>query len=389
MSGGDFISRSEAQVCNRRRIEDRVSVIRDLRRVVKHLGLAAGDQLGLAAGDLERIEARKMAISPALLTAMYGAGGAKLLPALAPRDALDAGVAKIMAAVQRPVAPCAAAVVTNPTYRAEISSAPVHKAPVTPPLPPKLPPKPLVGTRDAEAHERDVLAGVGTTRADLVAILRRARDAYGNWGAAAAVLDIGKSTASNLAGNHSKFSERTAKILLAWDAANPVTGEDAVRVLNSVGDSADRAEGQQVPPPAQDAGTVGDTAVADREGASAATAPPPEQDSTAAPPVAPHPPEAETAAPCAAVDGAAASLPSPSPPLSGDPMLRALAEVQAGIDAALAEKARVDAEIAAVDAQIAALSETMQSLRAEREKANREFDRFFEAKDRLRDLVAA
>lgn len=382
MSGGDFISRAEGQICARRKIDDRVQVIGDLRRVVKHLGaIAAADQLGLASGDIERIETRKMAISPALLVAMYGAGGQRLLPSLAPRDALDAQVAKIVAAFVARAAVAARPPGPMPTRLFSIGGPVSAAAPVIAAAPPvaKPSPRPNAGPRDKDAHERQVLGEVGTTREALVAILQRARKQYGTWPAAAAKLGIGASSIQNLAGNFSKFSFRVATLLLEWDRANPVPVRDAAAPAAAVAlPGADT-------PGAADAGA----GVAD---GGAVEGPPPEpfeQNSTAAPLAEPIPPVAR-----AAVEGAAVSPPLTPPPnlppiTAGDPVARALAEVQAGIDARVATLACIDERLAALKAEQQALDDLIAGVRAERESERREFDRLFEAKDALRVLVAA
>jgi hypothetical protein len=319
VSGGDFISRSEGQLCARRGIEDRSQVVRDLRRVEKHLGaIAAADQLGLPPGGIESIANRKAAISSALLVAMYGASGARLLPTLAPREPIDAGVAKIMAAAgaRAPVAPVARAM---PFDMAKSPKPPAGT--------------PTMGPRDLDAHERQVLAEVGTTRAALVAILRRVRHAAGDWPRAGVELGLAASTAKNLAGGHSKFSERVAQLLLTWDRENPVSGADTVAAAPN------------------NAGTV--------TGA-VKEAPPPEpieQNSTPAPPAASVPPRDAAPKACAGVEGAADSpLAAPPPniltPANDDPFAVALTALVKAKDETIAARAAVGAEIERLDAQL-------------------------------------
>lgn len=416
MSGGDFLSRSEAQVCSRRRIEDRIDVVRDLRRVEKHLGaIAAADQLGLPVGGIETICNRKAAISQALLTAMYGAGGARLLPTLVPREAIDAQVDKILAAAgARAVKSVAVAkaVMDGPSVppfdklkaggplavatpaTAKVVSVAAPLPPVAAPAPAKPAPGPVVGTRDRDAHECKVLAEVGTTRPALVAILQRARKAYGTWNLAGEALGIGSSSIQNLAGNHAKFSFRTASLLLDWDKVNPVTAlrqaqdeRDAARVFNDVGDSADRGADEEAPSPEsfkQDAAAAGAAVVveaSDMAAAAAASSPavadrgdaaafehPPAQNSTAALSVEPHPPGVVADLPCAAVDGAAAESPPPRPPLTAandDPFAVALTALVTARDAAQAARAAIGDEIAALDGQIGPLSARRAALEAD------------------------
>jgi hypothetical protein len=323
VSGGDFISRSEGQVCARRGIEDRMAVVRDLRRVEKHLGaIAAADQLGLPPGGIEPIANRKAAISSALLVALYGAGGARLLPTLVPREPIDAQVDKIMAAVgaRAPVAPVARSMPFD-----------MAKSP-KPPLP-----RPNAGPRDLDAHERQTLAEVGTTRDALVPILKRVHAAAGDWRAAGVELGLSKSTVMNLAGGHSKFSFRVAQLLLAWDRANPA------RVV---------------------AGTV--------TGA-VKEAPPPEpfeQNSTPAPPAASSPPRDAAPKACAGVEGAAESPLAAPPPIfptaaNDDPFAVALTALVTARDAAQAARAAIGAEIAELDIQIAPLARRRRALEAD------------------------
>jgi hypothetical protein len=336
VSGGDFLSRSEAQLCNRRRIEDRIEVVRDLQRVVKHLGpIAAADQLGLASGDLERIEGRKLAISPALLAAMYGAGAARLLPSLAPRDALDAGVAKIVAAcsARAPVAPVARSM---PFDMAKSAKPPAGT--------------PTMGPRDLDAHERQVLAEVGTNRAALVAILRRVHAAAGDWRAAGTELGLGKSTVMNLAGGHSKFSFRTAQLLLTWDKENPVTGADAGAAAAAVAVVADAA--------VADAGS----AVADGGAVEGPLPEPIEQNSTPAPLAETLPPGDSADDSRAGVEGAAVSPPLTPPPTfptpaNDDPFAVALTALVTARDAAQAARIAIRTELVGIEAQIVPLQE--------------------------------
>jgi hypothetical protein len=244
VSGGDFISRSEGQLCARRGIEDRSQVVRDLRRVEKHLGaIAAADQLGLPPGGIESIANRKAAISSALLVAMYGASGARLLPTLAPREPIDAGVAKIMAAAGAR-APLDKLGASGAVAVARAMAFDMAKSPKPPAG------TPTMGPRDLDAHERQVLAEVGTNRAALVAILRRVRDVAGDWRAAGVELGLGKSTVMNLAGGHSKFSFRVAQLLLTWDRENPVSGADTVAAApNNAGTVTGAADSPLAAPP--------------------------------------------------------------------------------------------------------------------------------------------
>jgi hypothetical protein len=198
----------------------------------------------------------------------------------------------------------------------------------------------------------------------------------GDWRAAGTELGLGKSTVMNLAGGHSKFSFRTAQLLLTWDKENPVTGADAGAAAAAVAVVADAA--------AADAGS----AVADGGAVEGPLPEPIEQNSTPAPLAETLPPGDSADDSRAGVEGTAVSPPlTPPPTLS--PIGRALAEVQVGLDAVLAEKARIEADIEAVEAEIAVLDEKRAAMRAERAAAMREFDRLFEAKDRLRDLVTA
>jgi hypothetical protein len=400
VSGGDFFSRAEAQLCGRRRIEDRIDVVRDLRRVEKHLGaIAAADQLGLPLGGIETICNRKAAIGPSLLAAMYGAGGARLLPSLAPRDTLDAQFDKIVAAAgARAVkpAPDAAALARGPRHSMMINAAPqpsvIRKqevasvvaeaavagssvapfdklrvsgsltvakgVPVTkpcpvvavlPPAPAKPAPGPIVGARERDAHECKVLGEVGTTRPALVAILQRARKHYGTWVLAGEALGIGSSSIQNLAGNHAKFSFRTASVLLDWDRANSV--------LRQAQDDSD-------------AGAAADTAVVDR---GAAEVPPPAQNSTAAPLVEPSPPEV----PRAVVDGALAVPPPPAPQtipalvaanddlfaVALTAMVKARDAASIAAEAIAADRLKIEAQIAPLQARWADACEQEKRLR--------------------------
>jgi hypothetical protein len=359
--GGDFMSRSEAQVCLRRGIEDRIAVVRDLRRVEKHQGpIAAADQLGLGAGDLAKIGDGKLAISSALLVAMYGAGGARLLPSLVPREPIDAQVDKIMAA-------CGA--------RAPFDKLRVSGARLVQSLPPKpvmafdmaKSPKPpagvaAMGPRDRDAHERQILAEVGVSRETLVAILRRVRDAAGNWAAAGVELGLGKSTVMNLAGGHSKFSFRVAQLLLEWDRANPVP-----ELNGKYADSMPRLMAARD----EDAAAAGDNAAVDRGEVVPPLDPPPATVSTAAPPVASDlSPVIGTVDERAAADGAAGSPPH-SPPqntliaANDDPFAVALTALVTARDAAQAARAAIGAEIAVLDGQIGPLAARRAKLEAD------------------------
>ncbi len=125
MSGGDFLSRSEGQLLRGRGIEDRSAVVADLARVVRRHGdIGAADQLGLTTGDIGKIGARKMAISPALVVAMYGDTGRKLVAGLASIDGIDAGAARLLA-IARGEKPRAVAVVPAAEPTPAPASAPV------------------------------------------------------------------------------------------------------------------------------------------------------------------------------------------------------------------------------------------------------------------------
>jgi hypothetical protein len=335
--GGDFKSKSEAAHCARRRIDDRIEVVRDLQKVVKHLGrIAAADQLGIEASVIDQIIDRRKEISAPLLTAMYGAGGARLLPSLAPRDALDAGVAKIVAA-------CAARAPVAPVARSmpfDMAKSPKPPAGVA-----------AMGPRDLGAHECKILAEVGTDRSTLVAILRRVRDAAGNWAAAGVELGLGKSTVMNLAGGHSKFSFRVAQLLLEWNRANPVSTQDAAVAQPAPSSPSADAAGREA--------LLG-VPLADR---GAAEVPPPATVSTAAPPVASDlSPVIGTVDERAAADGAAGSPPH-SPPqntliaANDDPFAAALTALLTARDAAQAARIAIRAELVGIEAQIVPLQE--------------------------------
>jgi len=174
------------------------------------------------------------------------------------------------------------------------------------------------------------LSDAGLVRLHLV----RARKHYGTWVLAGEALGIGSSSIQNLAGNHAKFSFRTASVLLDWDRANPARGEqDAVPVKL---DTPDAVTGAVTEAPLPE---------------------PFEQNSTAAPLVEPSP-----GFPVAAVDGALAVSPPPAPQTipalvaaNDDPFAVALTAIVKARDTTKTAQAAIQAEIDAIDAQIAPL----------------------------------
>jgi hypothetical protein len=236
VSGGDFLSRSEAALCTRRRIDDRIAVVRDLQRVVAAKSMiGASDQLGLELGVIDRIIARKQAISSALLVQLYGPAGAKLLPGLAPVSRADADVARIMAiAGARP-----ATVVAKPVVAAVA--------------------KPVVA-KPAVAAVAKPVPDLAEAR-ELVAILKRAQKVCGGARAAAKALDMGFSTFGFLCSGKRDFTAKSAASVRAWAAANldaagaaiaPATGGDVTPPVAGGGAIPPVAGGEEAPPATTD-----------------------------------------------------------------------------------------------------------------------------------------
>ena len=341
MSGGDFIARGEAAVCQRRRIEDRVQVVRDLERVMMHLGESvAADQMGLSVGDLPRIITRKMAIGQPLLIALYGPGGARVLPSLLPRDAGDADVDKVFAAIRARAPVPVLAVAT------------VIAAPARPVKPAATPTPALVaGSIDRSGHEAKILADAGVTRAEMVAILRRVQAHFGTWPQAGMALGMGTSTLQNLSGGHARFSFRAVEILLRWavkhSAADSKTGTPMEAVSLVPGPVAEPAPAN-LPSPDAVAPVV---AIAAKIAGDL-----PEPDSTAVR-LAPCSPSGRGMN-CAAVEGAALPSPPPNIPLLAGQLRAALAEQDADLER---EILRARAHLAALESRRA---EALAGLRA-------------------------
>ena len=420
MSGGDFVNSGERVRLLQRGIEDRVRMVRDLRRIMDvHGAESAAIMLGcLGSGELFGIVEGRLAIQAQLLETIYGPRGGKLKACLttAPKQKAAAivsmgGASKALAVPKAPVLPgCDAATLAKPPVAraAPVPPVIVPAKPAAPALPVAAPavakpaPGPIVGTRDRDANERKVLGEVGTTREALVAILQRARKACGTLDLAADALGIGRSTIQNLAGNHSKFSTRTAMLLLKWDAENPATAlrqaQDerllppepikqnaaaaGAAVVVEAGDEAAAAdagaaaaalrqaqgEGEAVPPLDPPPATV-----TYRIGIGEAVLPfcPPNvcvpQDSPPALSLVPHPPEAAADLPCAGGDGAVVLPPAPPPQTAAndDPFAVALTAMVKARDAATAARLAIRAELVAIDAQIAPLQARRKALDAE------------------------
>jgi hypothetical protein len=74
VSGGDFMSKAEAQLCGRRRIDSREFVVKDLQRVLAPCWAL----ISLAPGYIDRVIERRSEINSKLLVELYGAGGKTL-----------------------------------------------------------------------------------------------------------------------------------------------------------------------------------------------------------------------------------------------------------------------------------------------------------------------
>jgi hypothetical protein len=223
MSGGDFISRSEGAICARRGIDDRVTVVRDLQRVIARHGEAgAADQLTVSAGYLAKVIDRKAEISRDLLVGMYGVAGSKLVRGLA-NTAFDDEVAKLLSAAGVGQA------------SGKLESAVVAKVPAPEPEPVAAKPPPW--RREVDPTDAGHL--------ELVAILRRAVEAFGSRRQAAEHFGWGISTLDFLKAGNRAFSRAQADKLRAWAAANPEQDASAVVPL-----AADDRGAEEVPPPA-------------------------------------------------------------------------------------------------------------------------------------------
>jgi hypothetical protein len=214
MSGGDFMSRSEGAICTRRGIDDRVTVVRDLQRVIaRHGDVGATDQLGCEAGYLAKVIDRKKEIAPALLLAMYGVAGAKLVRGLAATPGIDADVAKVLAAARgeelvKHAEDSEPAAANPPPWRREVDP--------------------------TDAGHRE-----------LVAVLKRAVEAFGSNRQAAGYFGWGLSTLGFLKAGNRAFSGAQADKLRTWAAANPEQDASAAAPR-----AADDRGAEEVPPPA-------------------------------------------------------------------------------------------------------------------------------------------
>jgi hypothetical protein len=255
VSGGDFLSRSEAALCTRRRIDDRIAVVRDLQRVVAAKSMiGASDQLGLELGVIDRIIARKEAISSALLMQLYGPAGAKLLPGLAPVSRADADVARIMAiAGARPATVVAKPVV--PVAKPVVAAVAKPVVPVAKPVVAK----PVVAKPVVAAVAKPV-PDLAEAR-ELAAILKRAQKVCGGARAAAKALDMGFSTFGFLCSGKRGFTAKSAASVRAWAAANldaagaaiaPATGGDVTPPVAGGGAIPPVAGGEEAPPATTD-----------------------------------------------------------------------------------------------------------------------------------------
>jgi hypothetical protein len=256
VSGGDFISRSEGAICARRGIDDRVTVVRDLQRVIARHGEAgAADQLTVSAGYLAKVVERKAEISRGLLVGMYGVAGARLASGLAAPAGIDADVARVMAAAgARPASVMtvveAKAAVAESLRFGKLESSAVAEVPAPAPEPVVSKPPPW---------RRDPPDPTDAGHLMLVATLKRAVEAIGGNRQAAEYFGWGLSTLGFLKAGNRAFSNAQAEQLRAWAAANPeqdasagvpLAADDDVQVLRGA---------EEVPPPALD--TNSDTAV--------------------------------------------------------------------------------------------------------------------------------
>lgn len=418
MSGGDFINSGERQRLLQRGIEDRVRMVRDLRRIMDARGAeSAAIMLGCSgSGELFAIVERRVAIQAPLLEQLYGPRGGKL------KDGLTSS--------SKPKVPAAPKVsVAKPaSLMAGAKAKPATAAP-------------------AQESARATTRPGAAEAAEVLAIMKRASAGVKGTQRAATAMGMGCSTFYNVLHGHKPMTAGVAQLVRQWAIANP-GDDDAARVSDDVGDDADRAEGQQVPPPApveqdaaapgaavvlSDGGTVDDAdagaGVADsgeagwappraqdadvgqtEQGLPSADQadgealpglsmsdtgevalpldPPPAQDSTVALSVQLHPPEAVADLPRAAVDGEAGLCLVPPPQTIEDPITAALAVLQAGIDAQLAHAATFVPKIGTIAAQIETLQEQREVVRAAHEAARREATRLIDAKNALQDLRA-
>ncbi len=307
------MSRSEGAICARRGIDDRVTVVRDVQRVIdRHGAVGAGDQLSVGAGYLAKVIDRKAEITRELLWAMYGpSGDVVLLRGLAVTPGIEADVAKVMAVAG--ARPKAASVVTVIEGGAAVDKlAPVEPAPA--------PSKPPPWRRERPAPDD---AG----HLMLVATLKRACDVLGSNRQAAEYFGWGLSTLGFLKAGSRAFSPAQAERVRAWAAANPEQ-DAAADADTSAGDRG----AARLPPPALDASSVPAPApVDDDRGAEEVPPPAPVSPDTATIAAGGASPPCPAGMTVVAVAAAPAEPPFPDvalpPTVLGDPVAAARAKL--------------------------------------------------------------
>lgn len=348
MSGGDFVNLGECSRLLRRCIEDRSKMVRDLRAIMDtHGAESAAIMLGCTgSSELFGIVEKRFAIQAPLLEMMYGPRGAKL------KDGLTS---KAERAAARPVAPHAAAVVSNPTFRASISSAPAAPA-------------------AAKALPTGIVAGAisDAERAVALETMQRALRELGSMKKASQAIGIGWSTIGFLLSGQKPITARTAALVRAWAAANPAAKDAAPLAGGDAGADAVTGEATEAPPPEFSN----------------------EQNSTAALSAEPHTPEAPTDLPRAAVERAAESPPvTPPSNLSAglaaandDPFADAMAPLLVARDRAVAARTALADEMSAIEAEIEA---RQRALRVLRDKDSALLARWSKLQDAVEGLIEA
>lgn len=213
MSGGDFLSRSEQARLTRRRIEDRVTVIRDLAAIIERQGeQGAAMQLDVMPTDLPRWLGRKAELSDALLLAMYGPGGNRLQPGLAaPLNDFEAKRAALEQAAE-----VRAASAADAKRRAALAREGIR----------------IVQRQDpASVREAEALATLGTNRSELLTMLDKAKLRHGySIKDLAAALNEGSAVLARVMIGSVKFDAQLGRKVLAMrQPAAAATSEPAAR----------------------------------------------------------------------------------------------------------------------------------------------------------------